>query len=254
MSPRLAISAFSASHNIPHDVVAYAASASLMVLTVESVKAFNRGGVFTTAVTRKLMHMSAGPVFMLTWPFFKGRDSAWVAACVPLAMTLKFALVGLGLLDIEADVRTMSRSGDRRELLRGPLLYGVVFVVATAIWFRELPASVALLALCFGDGTADIFGRRWGDYFPGHLPWSKRKSWVGSAAFFAFSFVACLIGSAAFFRAGWSARPAIELALPLMIASLVGALVESAPYKDVDNILVPFAVANVFIASEKVLK
>ena len=77
----------------------------------------------------------------------RGQAAACQNACVPLAMTLKFALVGLGLLDVEADVRTLSRSGDRRELLRGPLLYGVVFVVATALWFRELPASVALLAL-----------------------------------------------------------------------------------------------------------
>ena len=43
--------------------------------------------------------------------------------------------------------------------------------------------------------------------------------------------------------------PAIEIWLPLLLASLVGAAVESLPWKDVDNILVPFAVANVFIAS-----
>ena len=241
------ITSLSSSMGLPHDVVAYAASASLMVATVESVKLCSRAGIFSTAVTRKLMHMAAGPVFMLTWPFFKSRRSAVVAACVPLAMTLKFALVGLGILDIEADVNTMSRSGNREELLRGPLLYGIVFVVSTALWFRELPASIALLALCFGDGLADVAGRRWGE---GHkLPWSPRKSWAGSGAFLASSFVACLGGSMAFYRCGWSAIPAMEYALPLLIASTVGAAVESLPMKDVDNILVPFAVAGAFLAT-----
>ena len=76
-----------------------------------------------------------------------------------------------------------------------------------------------------------------------------RKSWAGSGAFLVSSFVACLIGAVAFYRVGWSALPAIEIWLPLLLASLVGAAVESLPWKDVDNILVPFAVANVFIAS-----
>ena len=237
------------STGLPHDAIAYVASASLMVATVETVKALNKLGVFTTPVTRKLMHMSAGPVFMLTWPFFKSRRSALWAACVPLAMTLKFALVGLGILNIEADVRTMSRSGDRAELLRGPLLYGVVFVVSTALWFRELPASVALLALCFGDGVADVFGRRWGQQHK--LPWSPRKSWAGSAGFLASSFFACLCGSMAFYRCGWSAKPGIECWVPVLIACAVGAAVESLPMKDVDNILVPFAVAAVFLLTSK---
>lgn len=239
------IESLSTSMGLPHDAVAYAASASLMVATVESVKLFSRAGIFSTAVTRKLLHMSAGPVFMLSWPWFESRHSALVAACVPLAMTLKFALVGLGIINIEADVRTMSRSGDREELLRGPLLYGVVFVVSTALWFRELPASVALLTLCFGDGLADVIGRKFGQVHK--LPWSPRKSWAGSAAFLASSFLACLGASMAFYRCGWSATPGIECWAPLLLASAVGAAVESLPYKDVDNILVPFAVAAAFL-------
>ena len=80
-------------------------------------------------------------------------------------------------------------------------------------------------------------------------PWSPRKSWAGSGAFLVSSFVACMIGAGAFYRVGWSALPAIEIWLPLLLASLVGAAVESLPWKDVDNILVPFAVAYSFIAS-----
>ena len=44
-------------------------------------------------------------------------------------------------------------------------------------------------------------------------------------------------GSMAFYRCGWSAIPAMEYALPLLIASTVGAAVESLPMKDVDGAL-----------------
>ena len=243
----MVISSLATQWKVPHDAVAFGSSASLMVATVESVKLLARTGLFSPYVTRKLMHMAAGPVFMLTWPFFESRRSAWVAACVPLAMTLKFALVGLGILQNDADVRAMSRTGDRAELLRGPLLYGVVFVISTLLWFREMPAGVALLSLCFGDGLADVIGRKFGHEHK--LPWSARKSWAGSLGFLASSFVACALGAQAFFVHGWSTTPALASLAPLLIASLVGALVESLPMADVDNLFVPLAVSAAFLAS-----
>lgn len=40
----------------------------------------------------------------------------------------------------EATVRSMSRTGARRELLKGPLLYGAVIVTATLLHWRRLTA------------------------------------------------------------------------------------------------------------------
>ena len=123
------------SRGVPHDVGAFFASATLMVATVESVstqcltpvkahtpyliiyvayvqvKLLARRGLLSSYTTRKLLHMSAGPVFLITWPWFHSGQSRWIAACVPLAMTLKFALVGFGVLLSDADIKTMSRSG-----------------------------------------------------------------------------------------------------------------------------------------------
>ena len=57
----------------------------------------------------------------------------------------------------------MSRTGDRKELLRGPLCYGLIFALSTAVWWRESPLSViSLMLLCVGDGFADLVGRRYG--------------------------------------------------------------------------------------------
>jgi hypothetical protein len=270
-----AIATLAARTKLPHDAVAYVASATLMVATVESVKIFTRAGLASNYMTRKLMHMvspisriacsplaysmqnaafflppppqAAGPIFMLTWPFFSSKKSSWIAACVPLAMTLKFALVGLGVWKSDIDVQTMSRTGSREELLRGPLLYGVVFVLVTGFFFRDIIAASALLALCFGDGMSDVFGRRYGGTHK--LPWSPRKSWAGSGAFIISAFVACVLCASAFQQAGWLLTPLDRMVLPLFAATLAGAAVESLPYADVDNILVPGAVAAVLAAT-----
>lgn len=78
----------------------------------------------------------------------------------------------------------MTNSGDRSELLRGPLLYVAVLAGATLVFWRDSAAGlVAISLICGGDGLADIVGRRLGG--TNRLPWNQAKSWVGSAAMFA---------------------------------------------------------------------
>ena len=136
--------------------------------------------LMNTWVRRKVMHVGTGPLFILMWPQFSASGSVF-ASMVPLAMTLKFALIGLGLLNDEDAVNSMARSGKKEELLRGPLAYGVVFVLSTAMMWKQYRSVIALFALCFGDGAAEAFGRRFGRTVP--LPWNKHKSLAGSAGF-----------------------------------------------------------------------
>ncbi len=232
------------------DLVATAASAAIIVGAVELVKAAAARELLDRSSARKLMHVSVGPIFLLTWRFFSGGpNSPLCAALVPAAMTAKFALTGLGILrgsflGADAEVRAMSRTGRREELLRGPLLYGVTFVSFTYLAFRQLGAAAALMALCVGDGLAEPVGICYGHAL-GRLPWNPRKSWAGT--------LACVLGSlggslafAKLFHAwGWSEASAAQMLSPLGAASLVGAAVESLPLHDVDNLLVPAAVALV---------
>jgi phytol kinase len=47
----------------------------------------------------------------------------------------------------------VSREGDPRELLRGPLYYVVVMVFCTVLFWRDSPLSIIALAMmCAGDG------------------------------------------------------------------------------------------------------
>ncbi len=88
----------------------------------------------------------------------------YLAALVPLAITAQFFMVGTGLMKDEAAVAALSRTGDRREILQGPLFYGIIFVLITIFYWYDSPIGItALMALCGGDGLADVLGRRLGE-------------------------------------------------------------------------------------------
>ncbi|MGD8815520.1 MAG: phosphatidate cytidylyltransferase, partial [Anaerolineales bacterium] len=158
------------------------------------------------------------------------------AALVPLAITFQFFLVGIGVMQDQAAVEAMTRTGDRREILRGPLFYGIVFVICTLLFWRRSPVGiVALMLMCGGDGLADILGRRWGKV---KLPFSEHKSWIGSAAMFmggwvfASGFVALFNGMGVF-------DPALDMGsatLSITLIALTATVVEALPLRDVDNL------------------
>src|SRR5512141_1964997 len=48
-------------------------------------------------LSRKLIHIGTGPIFVLCWLMFPpAPESRWLAALVPLMIVAQFALVGLG--------------------------------------------------------------------------------------------------------------------------------------------------------------
>ena len=165
-----------------------------MILWVELVKVLATKGVVTSLFSRKILHILTGPIFMITWPWFGDSViAARFAACVPLCMTFKFFLIGIGVVPDEGSVALACRKGDRKELLKGPLCYGIVFTVTTWIFWKQLTGVIALLCLCFGDGFAEIVGRKFGSN--NKLFWNKRKSLAGfvgfvtAAVFFSWIFI-----------------------------------------------------------------
>src|ERR1044071_1950048 len=133
--------------------------------------------------SRKLIHIGTGPIFVLCWLFYPDVGIArWLAGLVPLLITVQFALVGAGVIKDEAAVKAMSRTGDRGEILRGPLFYGIMFVTMTLIYWKDSLIGIpALMMMCGGDGIADIVGHR---VRSAKLPWSRNKSVAGTLSVF----------------------------------------------------------------------
>jgi phytol kinase len=186
-------------------------------------------------LSRKVIHIGTGPIFVLCWLLFPDVPiSRYLAALVPLLITVQFALVGAGIIKDEAAVDAMTRTGNPREILRGPLFYGIMFVILTTVYWKDSPIGIAaLMMMCGGDGVADIVGRR---VHSPKLFWSREKSLAGSLSVFAGGWLLAAIVLFIYVTAGVFPSPFATYLLPLTWIALGGTLVESLPFKDVDNI------------------
>jgi phytol kinase len=192
-------------------------------------------GLIESRLSRKLIHIGVGPIFVLCWLMYpEAAISRWLAALVPLLVTAQFALVGTGILKDEAAVKAMSRTGDRREILRGPLFYGIMIVAITLLYWKDSLIGIpALMMMCGGDGVADIVGRR---IDSAKLPWSPQKSVAGTLSVFAGGWLMTIFVFAIYVWIGVFSGPMARFLLPVTWIALGATLVESLPFKDIDNI------------------
>ncbi|KAB1225293.1 putative phytol kinase 1, chloroplastic [Morella rubra] len=226
-------------------------------------------------LSRKLVHVFSGLLFMVSWPIFRypfalylislqdstSTEARYFASLVPLVNCLRLVIHGLSLASDEGLIKSVTREGKPEELLRGPLYYVLVLILCALVFWRESPVGVISLAMmCGGDGVADIIGRRFGSI---KLPYNQHKSWAGSISMFIFGFLIS-IGCASNHHRGyingmlyyysifgyfqldwaWTVRK-------VALVSLVATVVESLSTTDVidDNISVPLvSMAAAFVS------
>lgn len=205
---------------------------------------FAHRGWIESKLSRKVIHIGTGPLFVLCWFLFDDAPSArWLAALVPFAITAQFALIGFGVIKDKASVDAMSRTGDPKEILRGPLYYGIMFVVLTVVYWKDSPIGIiALMMMCGGDGIADIVGRK---FDSAKLPWSQEKSIAGTVSVFIGGWVMSAVMIFIYVTAGVFDGSITDYLLPITAIAIVGAVVESLHYKDIDNISMTLASALV---------
>lgn len=209
---------------------------SLLRLWAETAK---RG--LDQKLNRKLVHISIGLAFMLCWPMFSsGRRGAVLASLIPGGNIIRMLILGFGLLKDEGTVKSMSRYGDYRELLKGPLYYVATITLVCIFYWRTSPISIAVICnLCAGDGFADIVGRRFGSQ---KISYNKNKSVAGSVAMASAGFLAS-IGYMYYFSSFGYVEGSNRMVLGFLVVSLASALVESLPISTEidDNLTVPLA-------------
>jgi phytol kinase len=208
---------------------------ALCIVFLRSMDFIAHRGWMDSKLSRKVIHIGTGPLFVLCWLMFKDTpDARWLAAIVPFAITVQFALIGLGVTKDEASVKAMSRTGDPKEILRGPLFYGIMFVVLTIVFWKDSPTGiVALMMMCGGDGIADMIGRRVNSP---KLAWSGEKSIAGSLGVFFGGWILSALILLVYIKVGVFASPFSSYLIPLTVIALGTMIVESLPFKDVDNI------------------
>ncbi len=201
---------------------------------------FTKSKGLKTTYVRDLLHIGTG-LWVLGLPF-------WIGAAIPVAVVCG-ALVGVLLVPplsrrfagLDKFYRSVS---DERETWTGIVFFVVSYAIFTSLGliFRWtlFPAACAMAALSIGDGIGGLLGSSFGE--AGYrLPWSKRKTYLGSAAVALGSLVAILI------VAGWfNLRMRVPFSPSNLgwfaLAMLAACLVEASSPRSSDNLLVPAAV------------
>ncbi len=234
------------------DIIAFFISLIVVMMLVQINAAIEKSGKLSTDVTRKVIHIFAAPLWILTWMLFSGGIfSRWLALIVPLFFVLQFVSIGTGKVENEDFVKSMSRSGDPKELLGGTLYYSLLMMVFGIISFY-VPAGGALAlaspmaiivfgCLAGGDGLADVIGRKYGGDKKFGIGGSERTI-AGSIGMFlgSFLFSIILLYLFSFEVIGWDV---MAMLVPVLVISIVATIVEALSPKGLDNWTVPIAVA-----------
>ncbi|KFM25603.1 putative phytol kinase 1, chloroplastic [Auxenochlorella protothecoides] len=129
-------------------------------LIVQIFDRLEAAAIIDRNLSRKLVHTLAGPLFLVSWPLFASNpESKLIAAAVPFLNVIRLTLVGTGLVRDERVVAAMSRTGDKSELLRGPLFYVLVLFAVTLACWRNSPIVAIIAAVSTGVESLPISQR-----------------------------------------------------------------------------------------------
>ncbi len=130
---------------------------------------------------------------------------------------------GVRIPILSALTERCKRPSEQGRLSRGALFL-VISGIVTPYLFGSAAAALGLAQVFVADTVSTLVGMQWGTV---KLPYSEGKSWAGSIAFFL---------SAFFLGLYFTAWP------KTLLLAAVGAILESLPIPEADNLTIPLAV------------
>ena len=92
-------------NKLAQDIVATVITFAVALTWLRAIDALAHRGFVEQRLSRKIIHIGTGPLFLLCWNLFSAEPWArYLAALVPLAITVQFVLVGMGVLKDAAGV------------------------------------------------------------------------------------------------------------------------------------------------------
>ena len=183
-------------------------------------------------ISRKITHICAGSAIIFLPLFIDQGRSHFLNITVFAVWTILLIQKGLFAAEDDQAVKTMTRTGDKRELLKGTLYFVIVAIICGTVYYKQFAGVLAMAILGWGDGLAPIIGTRYGKLKYRVL---SDKSVEGSLAF--------LLGSifAGLFFVKLIAPESFDAGKIIAIA-VIATIVEGVSPKEVDNITIPLAV------------
>jgi len=195
---------------------------------------------------RKIVHIGVGNFIFVWWAF----SESWIMEvffAIPFAVILFFAMFKNNPIGRSKLGELTQAQGNRTGLFFYAISIGILaHFCFGAHW---LAASIAVVAMTYGDGFGSIIGKRFGKHKT-----INGKSLEGSIAVFAVTAIVSLIvwGFYNFITGeGWysgaNLTAIIHPVLACMLAGLVTSAVEMLAPGDIDNLLNPLITAEVMI-------
>ena len=187
---------------------------------------------------RKLVHILTGGIIFFWWSFDSRLVMAGLAALpfVPLLL-LASPKSPLGFLRRSP---LGARSSEGHEC--GLVLYAISWTVIAYFLFGDLvAASIAIVAMSFGDGMGELIGRRFG-----RMRYMPHRTLEGSLAVFIATMLGIIVVCWFYFGVvGYAGGTAPELLYPfaLAVAGFV-AILEAVTTGSFDNLVIPLVVAG----------
>ncbi|MGB4967680.1 MAG: hypothetical protein WBO35_05780 [Candidatus Saccharimonadales bacterium] len=173
---------------------------------------------------RKFVHSAIG-VFVATWPFYLYYDTIRIISI----------LLVLGFI-VSMRLKLFRSIGGIARISYGEVLFALMIGFLTIIAGTKGIYATAMLHLALADSAAAVVGVRWGKKTR-YKVFGQTKSVVGSATFFAVSFVLCAIFTII--------HPGTLPLLGLIIVSLGATFFENVGIYGLDNLYVPLYVASI---------
>lgn len=196
--------------------------------------------------TRKIVHIGVGNFVFVWWAF----SESWIMEvffAIPFALILFLAMFKNNPIGRSKLGKLTQAQGNRTGLFFYAISIGILaYFCFGAHW---LAASIAVVAMTYGDGFGSIIGKRFGKHKTIH-----GKSLEGSFAVFAATTIVSLIVWAFYIfitDQGWYAGAnlvaIVHPVLACMLAGVVTSVVETVAPGDIDNLLNPLITAGVMI-------
>ncbi len=190
-----------------------------VVFLIAITEILAKKSIVSDETSRKFLHILVGLV-VLFLPYFSNK---YIASIIPALY-----IIGNYFMSPVSPIEKLKMNTFEAGHAYGTILYPISLLVLTYFFF-DYPALIAIgfFPLCFGDGMAALIGTKWPiKEFKGI---GGTKSIGGSLAFVVSTFVSLLLVSAIF-----------DLTiLPIIIAPLVGILLELISIKGWDNLIIP---------------
>jgi phytol kinase len=180
----------------------------------------------STSFTRKFVHVGVGMWIFGTVALFQ----SWQTAVIP-----PLTFIAVNYVSYRRDLFKAMESKDKRNL--GTVYFPISFALVIALcWDKPAVVVSGLMPMTWGDAMAAVVGERWGSHR--FTSWAQGKSWEGSIAMFAASFVSVWLALTVFGVTGSTAM------LASLVVALAATIVEMLTPLGLDNLTVPLVSAG----------